>query len=78
VSVVGPRFTDEVVRDWRAESEGDSMAIKITVNRRDDRVERILRDPKSYFAQARRQARAEVKREMAREQKRARRGPATA
>ncbi|HET7326896.1 MAG TPA: hypothetical protein VFJ14_06355 [Nocardioidaceae bacterium] len=54
------------------------MAIKINGSRRDDRVERILRDPKGYFAQAREQARTEVRREMAREQDRARRRRATA
>lgn len=54
------------------------MAIKLSKTRRDDRVERILRDPQSYFAEARSEARAEVRREMAREQKRARRRPATA
>ena len=41
------------------------MAVKIRRKRRDDRVEQILRDPKTYFAQARRNARAEVQAEMA-------------
>lgn len=49
------------------------MAIKITRTRRDDRVERILRDPNSYFAEARERARAEVKKEMARERQNGRR-----
>ena len=48
------------------------MAIKINGSRRDDRVERILRDPRAYFAQARQAARAEVKREMDLEQQRSR------
>jgi hypothetical protein len=48
------------------------MAIKLNGIRRDDRVERILRDPKGYFAQARQEARVEVRREMAREQQRSR------
>jgi len=48
------------------------MAIKTNGAGRDDRVERILRDPKGYFAKARQQARLEVKREMAQEQKRGR------
>lgn len=48
------------------------MAIKINGSRRDDRVERMLRDPKTYFAQARRAARIEVKREMDLEQQRSR------
>jgi hypothetical protein len=47
---------------------GGSVAIKINGSRRDDRVERILRDPKGYFARARQEARVEVKREMEREQ----------
>lgn len=34
---------------------------------RDDRVERILRDPKRYFDLARRRAEAKVKREMEQE-----------
>lgn len=54
------------------------MAIKLTRTRRDDRVDRILRDPSGYFANARAKARTEVKREMAREQKRNRRRAATA
>lgn len=44
------------------------MAIKINGSRRDDRVERILRDPKGYFARARQEAQVQVKREMEREQ----------
>ena len=41
------------------------MAVKIPGKRRDDRVEQILRDPKTYFARARKNARAEVKAEKA-------------
>ena len=48
------------------------MAVQIRRERRDDRVERILRDPNQYFEQARTAARAEVTREMATEEKRAR------
>jgi hypothetical protein len=48
------------------------MAVKLNGIRRDDRVERILRDPKGYFARARQEARVEVRREMAREQQRSR------
>ena len=54
------------------------MAIKLTGSRRDDRVERILRDPKGYFARARQEAQVEVKREMEREQQRSRRRAAPA
>ncbi len=39
------------------------MAIKIPGKRLDERVEQILRDPKTYFERARRNARAEVKAE---------------
>jgi len=48
------------------------MAIKLTGSRRDDRVERILQDPKGYFARARQEARIEVRREMDSEQRRSR------
>lgn len=48
------------------------MAAKINGSGRDDRVERILRDPRAYFAQARQVARAEVRAEMARERELAR------
>ena len=41
------------------------MAVKIPGKRRDERVEQILRDPKTYFAQARKNARAELKAEKA-------------
>jgi hypothetical protein len=41
------------------------VAVKIRRERRDDRVEQILRDPKAYFARARENARAEVRAEMA-------------
>ena len=43
------------------------MAVKIQGKRRDDRVEQILRDPKAYFARARKRARAEVEADLARE-----------
>ena len=49
------------------------MALKMQGKRRDDRVEQILRDPKGYFARARRKARADVEAEVARERGRLRR-----
>ncbi len=50
------------------------MAVKIRgKRRRDERVEQILRDPKTYFAQARRNARAEVVAELAQGRDRLRR-----
>lgn len=52
------------------------MAVKINGKRRDQRVEQILRDPKTYFAQARKNARAEVKAEIDRERGRLRGRPA--
>ena len=52
------------------------MAVKINGKRRDERVEQILRDPKNYFAQARKNARAEVEAEINRERGRLRRRPA--
>jgi hypothetical protein len=54
------------------------MAVKINGASRDDRIERILRDPDGYFAKAREVARAEVEREMAEEQKRSAGRPARA
>lgn len=42
------------------------MAVKIPGRRADKRVEQILRDPKTYFEQARKNARAEIKAEQAR------------
>lgn len=41
------------------------MAVKIPGKQPDERVEQILRDPKTYFARARKQARAAVKAEKA-------------
>lgn len=41
------------------------MAVKIPGKGRDDRIDEILRDPKSYFARARKIARAEVRAEKA-------------
>lgn len=49
------------------------MAVKLRRQRRDERVEQILRDPKTYFARARRNARAEVEAEMAQRRVRLRR-----
>lgn len=49
------------------------MAVKIPGKRPDKRVEQILRDPKTYFAQARTQARAAVKAEKAQDHSRLRR-----
>lgn len=49
------------------------MAVKIPTKRRDERVEQILRDPKTYFARARKQARAAVKAEKAQASARLRR-----
>ena len=54
------------------------MAAKVTRGLRDDRVEKIISDPKGYFSRARRRAEAEVRREMAQESKRTRRGAAPA
>jgi hypothetical protein len=42
-----------------------AVAVKIPRRPRDERVEQILRDPKTYFAQARRNARAEIEAERA-------------
>lgn len=53
-----------------------NVAVKINGKRRDQRVEQILRDPKTYFAQARKNARAEVKAEIDRERGRLRGRPA--
>ncbi len=52
------------------------MAVKTGGRRRDERVEQILRDPKAYFTQARKNARAEVRAEMAQGRGRLRRRPA--
>jgi hypothetical protein len=52
------------------------MAVKVPRKRRDERVEQILRDPKTYFAQARRNARAEIEAELAQGRARLRRRPA--
>ena len=41
------------------------MAVKIPGKRTDERIEQILRDPKTYFDRARKNARAEVKAEKA-------------
>lgn len=41
------------------------MAVKIPGKSPDDRVQQILRDPKGYFANARKQARAAVQAERA-------------
>ncbi len=41
------------------------MAVKIRGKRPDDRVEQILRDPKTYFARARKNARAALRAERA-------------
>ena len=46
------------------------MAIKIPGKRLDERVEQILRDPKTYFARARKNARAEVEAERQQQSKR--------
>jgi len=41
------------------------VAVKIPGKRPDERVEQILRDPKTYFARARKNARAAVRAEKA-------------
>lgn len=46
--------------------------VKIANPKQDDRVEKILQDPDTYFSEARERARAEVQREVARERKRRR------
>jgi hypothetical protein len=56
---------------------GVRMGIKIERPRRDDRVERILRDPRAYFAEARRAARDEVRAEMSQQQRRGKRPSGT-
>jgi hypothetical protein len=53
-----------------------TVAVKIRGRRRDERVEQILRDPKGYFARARKSARAEVEAEIAQGRARLRRRPA--
>lgn len=52
------------------------MAVKIPGKGLDKRVEQILRDPKTYFENARQAARAEVKAEREQERGRLRRRPA--
>lgn len=52
------------------------MAVRIPGKRPDQRVEQILRDPKTYFEKARKNARAEVKAEREQERGRLRRRPA--
>lgn len=52
------------------------MAVKITGKGPDERVEQILRDPKTYFAQARQRARAALKAEREQDGARLRRRPA--
>jgi hypothetical protein len=46
------------------------MAQKLSKPRRDDRIERALADPKTYFEQARKRALREVSAEMAQERNR--------
>lgn len=46
------------------------MAQKLSKPRRDDRIERALADPKTYFDQARQRALREVSAEMAQERRR--------
>lgn len=46
------------------------MAKKLRVTRPDDRIERAIQDPKTYFDQARERAQREVRAEMARERTR--------
>lgn len=46
------------------------MAKKLRTTSRDDRIERALQDPKTYFKQARERAQREVSAEMARERSR--------
>ena len=46
------------------------MAVKIPGKRPDDRVEQILRDPKTYFARARKNARAALRAERAQDRTR--------
>ena len=40
-----------------------TMAVKLPGKGRDERVDEILRDPKTYFARARQKARAEIEAE---------------
>lgn len=49
------------------------MAIKIPDKGPDQRVEQILRDPKTYFANARKAARAQIKAERQQDRPRLRR-----
>ena len=50
--------------------KGLVMAQKLSKPRRDDRIERALADPKTYFDQARQRALREVSAEMAQERRR--------
>jgi hypothetical protein len=52
---------------------GGIVAVKIPGKGPDERVEQILRDPKTYFERARKQARAAVKAEKAQDNSRLRR-----
>ena len=53
-----------------------NVAIRIPGKRLDERVDQILRDPKTYFENARKNARAELKAEREQERGRLRRRPA--
>ena len=50
-----------------------NVAVKINGKKRDTQVEQILRDPKAYFAQARKNTRDAVRADVARERGRLRR-----
>lgn len=52
------------------------MAVKVRRKRPDDRVERILKDPQTYFEQARAKARKDIVAELERDRGRMRRRPA--
>jgi hypothetical protein len=49
------------------------VAVKINGKKRDGQVEQILRDPRAYFAQARKTTREAVRADVARERGRLRR-----
>jgi hypothetical protein len=53
-----------------------NVAVRLPRKRSDKRVEQILRDPKTYFEEARKNARAEVEAEREQERGRLRRRPA--
>jgi hypothetical protein len=55
---------------WDDDKGGQLMAQKLIKPRRDDRIERALADPKTYFEQARKRALREVSAEMAQERRR--------